>query len=101
MKFREACAEAVIKSKEHGVVFYVHEAPSMWEITPTYKNGWLFKVYPGGRKIFATAADKFLQSETRPTPHAPDAGDAPRFWDVATKPDITFVGDVPLKSPRR
>jgi hypothetical protein len=35
------------------------------------------------------------------TPHVPDTGDAPRFWDVATKPDVTFLGDVPLKSPRR
>lgn len=43
----------------------------------------------------------FATQKRHLTPHAPDAGDSPRFWDVATKPDVTFVGGVPLKSPRR
>jgi hypothetical protein len=53
MKFREACAEAVIKSKEHGVVFYVHESPSILEITQYIKTG--------GCSRFIQAVERFLQ----------------------------------------
>lgn len=55
MTFQDACYEAIHKAQEHNVAFYVYSGPTMWDITPTYKDvfqggdKWLFKAFPGGR----------------------------------------------------
>ena len=67
MKFSEACAIAINQAREIGCAFYVHESPSMWDVTAEYQRGWLFKAYPGGRKIVSTAGKRILESESRPT----------------------------------
>jgi hypothetical protein len=54
MTFEQACIEAVKKAREHGTIFYVFDAPNLWEILPSYRKDWLFQAYPGGRKILAT-----------------------------------------------
>ena len=33
MKFSEACAIAINQAREIGCAFYVHESPSMWDVT--------------------------------------------------------------------
>ena len=74
--------------------------------TKRLPDGWVTEsewteIEPRWKASGLSWADFVLWLSRNPTSFAPDAGDAPRFWDVATKPDITFVGDVPLKSPRR
>lgn len=52
MKFLEACNEAISLTREHNTKHFVYEYPTAWHITPVYAgDGWLFQVYPGGRKI--------------------------------------------------
>lgn len=72
MKFSEACAIAISQAREIGCVFYVHESPSLWDVTSAYQRGWLFKAYPGGRKIVSVAGRRILESESRPTPREAD-----------------------------
>lgn len=72
MKFSEACAIAIRQAREIGCAFYVHESPSMWDVTAAYQRGWLFKAYPGGRKIVSVAGRRVLESESRPTPVVAD-----------------------------
>ena len=67
MKFSEACAIAISQAREIGCAFYVHESPSMWDVTAEYQRGWLFKAFPGGRKIVSPAGKHILDSESRPT----------------------------------
>ena len=72
MKFSEACAIAIRQAREIGCAFYVHESPSMWDVTAAYQRGWLFKAYPGGRKVVSVAGRRVLESESRPTPVVAD-----------------------------
>lgn len=49
MNFREACIEATKQAKAHGVVFFVSDSLTIWDISPGWRPKWLFKVFPGGR----------------------------------------------------
>lgn len=69
MKFSEACISALDLARKHGWAFYVYECPSLWDVTAAYKPGWLFKAYPGGRKIVSPAGRRILESERRVTNH--------------------------------
>ena len=77
MKFSEACAIAISQAREIGCAFYVHESPSMWDVTAAYQRGWLFKAFPGGRKIVSPAGKRILDSESRPTPREADVAQCP------------------------
>lgn len=72
MKFSEACISALGMARRHGCAFYVHDSPSLWYVTSVYKPGWLFKAYPGGRRIVSPAGKRILESESRPTPRETD-----------------------------
>ena len=63
MLFQDACGEAMKQSHKKGVAFYVHNAPTSWEVTPIYRSGWLFKVYPGGRRILSIEGKKVYDAE--------------------------------------
>lgn len=69
MKFSDACVSALGMARRHGWVFYVHDSPSLWDVTSVYKPGWLFKAYPGGRGIVSPAGKQILESERRVTNH--------------------------------
>lgn len=53
MNFIEACEEAKRLSEKNGVVFFVKNGSTMWDISPNWKHGWMFKAYPGGRSILS------------------------------------------------
>ena len=69
MNFRQACKEAARRAVEEFCAFYVYDnSPRMWGITSIYRKGWLFKVYPGGRSIYATEADKYMNPKPTASP---------------------------------
>jgi len=61
MNFKQACVEAAINAKEKGVHFYIYDSPTMWDVTASFRPGWLFCAYPGGRNILSPAGAKLMQ----------------------------------------
>lgn len=66
MSFKEACAKAAIKAGETGVQFFVYDAPTTWDVTASFRPGWLFRAYPGGRKVLSVEGTKLLQEDELP-----------------------------------
>ena len=51
-----AMIEAVKLAKNEFCIFYVYQNENgNFDISPTLKSDWLFKAYPGGRKVISIA----------------------------------------------
>lgn len=64
MTFVEACVQAAEKSKKYETIIYVYYSSESWVIGPAYKKGWLFKAYPGGRKVLSMDGKTLLSMES-------------------------------------
>lgn len=76
MNFQEACEMTVKQSKEENRLCYLYKnriGNFTWGVSHQYWKDWLFKAYPGGRKVLSVEGTKLMQSESGPTPRAPDA----------------------------
>lgn len=54
--FEEACAETVRMSVERNQLMYLYKykiGNSKWGISHRHWDDWLFKAYPGGRKVLS------------------------------------------------
>ena len=54
MSIIEAMAKAITTAKDNSKVAYVYEINSQFIVSAEHGRGWLFKVYPGGRKELST-----------------------------------------------
>ena len=62
MTFEEAVSRAVLNSRLTGNVVYVYAGDSEypWSFSNTHKEGWLFKAFPGGRRILSREGRNIL-----------------------------------------
>jgi len=65
MNFLEACEETVKEAEHHNKVAYLYKnriGNFRWGVSHQYLGDWLFKAYPGGRKILSVEGTKLAQS---------------------------------------
>ena len=67
--FIKAVGDAIKRAKEEDVLMYVRETPNAYHVTSTYEKDWLFKAYPGGRKILSKSGNKLYQRIKSETPN--------------------------------
>ena len=62
MTFEEAIFKAVTTSHQVGLVVYVYGSgeDGVWSFSHERKNGWLFKAFPGGRRILSREGKNIL-----------------------------------------
>ena len=62
MTFEEAVFKAVLDSHQIGKVVYVYMGDNEypWSFSNTHKEGWLFKAFPGGRRILSREGRNIL-----------------------------------------
>ena len=55
MTFEEAIFKAVTTSHQVGLVVYIYRGKEdgVWSFSHERKDGWLFKAFPGGRRILS------------------------------------------------
>lgn len=62
MTMKQAMAEAVLSAKKYGHSYCLYSSKSQgWLLSPIKWNDWLFKAYPGGRKILSVAGKKKME----------------------------------------
>jgi len=62
----EAMAETARMAKADGKLFYLYKGGpgnATWGISAQYWKDWLFKAYPGGRKILSMAGKELVEKE--------------------------------------
>lgn len=66
----EAMAETERIAKETGKLYYLYKNPGFgnfkWGISTQYWNDWLFRAYPGGRKILSSNGNRLVQDALNP-----------------------------------
>lgn len=64
MNFLEACEETVKEAERHNKVAYLYKnriGNFRWGVSHQYWDDWLFKAYPGGRKVMSVEGSKLVQ----------------------------------------
>lgn len=63
MNFKEACVETVKEARAKGQIAYLYKLSGKfpWGTSLNYWNDWLFKAYPGGRKVLSAKGTKFMK----------------------------------------
>lgn len=61
MSFAEACVEASQLAVENGKEYFVYHATNGgFMVSHQYDRDWLFRAYPGGRKVVSLAGSKLI-----------------------------------------
>lgn len=78
MTFLEAMTEVANMAINQNRIVYLYKGnggKSKWWASLAYWNDWLFKAWPGGRKVLSVEGTKILQAERRRTSGAVDGGE--------------------------
>lgn len=65
MNFREAINETVKQAQEENRVCYLYKnriGNFRWGVSAQYWDDWLFKAYPGGRRVLSVEGTKVLDA---------------------------------------
>lgn len=58
--FLQTAKSAIEQAKKEGVLYYVYFWEDEYYTLPTWYEGWIFRVYPGGRKEFSVRGKRFF-----------------------------------------